>query len=558
MSKKIKGIVLFLSVSLMMSIGSGSISALATTKNADNPIEIKDIDELEKLNEGEMPEVYLDENDDCKYIDGNFTNIKIKSDKDAVNSLKSIKEIMGIDDPSKEFALININTSSILTAYKLQQKYNNVSVYGREVVVTLDNEGNTLSVGGNYLSGINLNTKATLSSSQAKNIARGNYNSNAEINVDELTIYTLNDIQPTLCWKTTVNGSNEDGVYSLIAFIDANTGNILTEVSLLTKGGVQASGEDLQGNIREVNVYELSAQERRNPFRLKYEMFDTERNIKVYNANTFRLWSFLPGTIISSRNNTWRDKASVSAMVNLAEAYDYYKENFGRNSFDNNGAQITASVHFREYFFMGFDNAFWTSDFQQFVFGDGQYYFKPLSGGLDVVAHEYTHAVVDYTAGLIYSGESGALNEAYADIMGNFIENKDEPEWLIGEDVILESSGMNALRSMSNPESLEQPSVVGGEYYWDPSDSSYDNGGVHINSGIINHAAFLMWENGITDKDKLSKLFYNSLLILNSSANFEDCRIAVITAAKGMKMSEKELEIINNAFDEVGVRINKL
>lgn len=509
------------------------------------------VEELEGVNNGEVPTVYVDEDNTCKYIDGSFTDMKVQSEEEAIKSVDSVKELMNIENPEVNLSVDETNKSDKLVSYKLQQKYNGVDVYGRQVIVATDKEGNTTSIGGNYLDDINIDTTPTISEDEVKTKLKEKYGEKSAVTVKGLTIYTINNVEPVLCWNTEVKNEEEGELTYLKVFVNASNGEIVAKESLIQVGNVETKVTDLNDKERTINVYELSKKEKYNIFRKNYELNDTVRNIKVYSALDLKLFSLLPGTIVGTKDNVWTDKAAVSAMANLEETYDYYYNKFGRVSYDDNGATIVASVHYKAPFTnVGYDNAFWTSLSSQFVFGDGYEYFTPLSGALDVVAHEYTHAVIENTAGLIYYGESGALNESYADIMGNLIEGKDDPEWLIGEDIMkIDDAG---LRSMSNPEQFMQPSKVGGEYYADTEDE-YDNGGVHINSGILNHAAYLMWKNGITDKEQLAELFYTSLFLMTESADFTDCRIAVVSAAKKLEMSDKELEIINNAFDEVGI-----
>ncbi|CDM69874.1 Zinc metalloprotease (Elastase) [Clostridium bornimense] len=504
--------------------------------------------DLGTINNGEAPEVYLDEEDSCKFIDGSYTNIKVENEDDAIESINSIKKLMKINYPEDEFEVSKVNSTGDLVSYKLQQIYNDIPLYGREIVVVTDGEGNTTSVGGNYLEGVSVDTNAEISKENIASYITKIYGSDAKVNNEELVIYSLNDVEPTLCWKVTVEGAKNGELYTVNSFINAKTGELVNEVSLITKGAEQGTGVDLKGETKTFNVNKKDIL-----MSTLYELFDTERNIKIYKANL----GYIPGIPITSRNNTWNDPVAVSAIHNFGHVYDYYYNKFNRVSFDNKGASIVASIHYKDiYNWRGLDNAFWSSTNSQFIFGDGYQLCTPLIGALDVVGHEYTHAVVEYTAGLEYQGESGALNESYADILGNIIEGKDDEQWLVGEDIM--KNGDIAIRSMANPEELHQPSVIGGEYYVDPNDTTYDNGGVHINSGILNHAAYLMWENGISDKDKLAKLFYNSLFIMNSTANFQDCRIAVTSAANNLGMSSEELDIINNAFDEVGISVKTL
>ncbi|MBU5315434.1 M4 family metallopeptidase [Clostridium bornimense] len=509
--------------------------------------EYSDVKDLDNINDGEIPEVYLDEEDSCKFIDGNYTNIKVENENDAIESINSVKKLMKIDYPENEFKVLKVNSTEDLVSYKLQQVYNDIPLYGREIIVVTDKEGNTTSVGGNYLEDVNVDTNAKIGKEEVKNYAAGVYGDDAKVNDGELTIYSLNDSEPILCWKVMVEGTKDGSPYALNSFIDATTGEVINEVSLLTKAE-QGSGKDLKGQNRTFNINRKSYW-----YNTYYQLFDTTRNIKIYNANYGRI----PGNMMTSNSKTWNDPAAVSAICNLGHVYDYYNNKLKRKSYDGNGAQIVASIHYKEsYWSNGYDNAFWTPQYEQFVFGDGDKVFTPLTGALDVIAHEFTHAVIERTANLQYQGQSGALNEAYADILGNIIEGKSDLQWLLGEDIM--KNGLPALRNMSNPEALGQPSKVGGRYYVNPSDINNDYGGVHTNSGILNHAAYLMWENGIKDKDKLAKLFYNSLYIMNSTSSFEDCRIAVTSAANNLGMNSKEKQIINNAFDQVGISTKKL
>lgn len=524
----------------------GNVTTYADSKASSNSSanEFTTIEELREVNNGQVPEYFYDEQEDFKFIDGSFTNIKVTTKDDALNSISSIKNLMDIDLNKDEFSVTKVNESKYMNSYKLQQIYNSIPVYGREMIVVTDKEGNTTSIGGNYLKDLNIRTHASIGQVQAASSALKSFENGAKVSNNELTIYTLDDVTPTLCWKVTVNGrKNGEAAYEDI-FVDASTGSIVTEVSLLHEAATTGTGKDLKGVNQTFNSN--TARIRTGSwwyysYKDVFQLYDTVRNIVINDYST--------GSPVYSTTSVFNDPAAVSAMVNIGKTYDYYKNVLGRNSYNNKGAKIPATVHYTENG-RGYDNAYWSPQENEFVFGDGQTYFTPLTGALDVIGHEFTHAIVSNTCDLRYQGQSGALNEAYADIMGNFIEGKNDSQWLIGEDIM--KNGDAALRNMSNPEQFNQPSKVNGQYYVNPSSSS-DNGGVHTNSGILNHAAYLMWKNGISDKTKLAELFYNSLFLMNSSSNFKQCRVAVLNAAKNMKMSSSEIGIIENAFNAVGI-----
>ncbi|MCL5960381.1 MAG: M4 family metallopeptidase, partial [Chloroflexi bacterium] len=158
---------------------------------------------------------------------------------------------------------------------------------------------------------------------------------------------------------------------------------------------------------------------------------------------------------------------------------DYYKNTFGRDSYDGGGATLVSSVHY----YVDYDNAFWDPDFQQMVYGDGDgVIFSPLGNALDVVAHELTHAITERTANLAYHNQSGALNESYSDVFACMVD----PDWLIAETVYLQPPYF--LRSLSNPPAGGQPDNVN-DFAVMSDDYSGDYGGVHKNSGIPNKVA---------------------------------------------------------------------
>ena len=195
-----------------------------------------------------------------------------------------------------------------------------------------------------------------------------------------------------------------------------------------------------------------------------------------------------------SSNNTYNNpyqQTAVSVQWAAEQAYDYYYTRHGRNSYDNNGATITSYVHIDK----DFDNAFWTGKIMGF--GDGSNN-NPLVE-LDVVSHELTHAVTDYEANLIYSYESGALNESFSDIMGKAVEFStfgDTATWQLAK--YFRSGG---LRDMSNPNLQGQPDTYFGDMWYIGYE---DNGGVHTNSGIQNFWFYLLCEggSGVNDNDE--------------------------------------------------------
>ena len=197
-------------------------------------------------------------------------------------------------------------------------------------------------------------------------------------------------------------------------------------------------------------------------------------------------------------NNANFDNVAGDAHVGAQATYDYWKAVHGRNSYDNAGAKIKSYVHFDDTpgDGVGYENAYWNGSVM--TYGDGATRFRPLTA-LDVCGHEIGHAVCEKTANLTYSNESGAMNEGLSDIWGASIEAyavatlgftsggvKAKSTWLIGEEI---DKAQAALRSMSDPKSLGQPAYYKGVNWYA---GTGDNGGVHTNSGVLNHWYYIL------------------------------------------------------------------
>lgn len=256
---------------------------------------------------------------------------------------------------------------------------------------------------------------------------------------------------------------------------------------------------------------------------------------------------------VKSNSTTFTNKkAAISAHYNAGASFDYYKSKFNRNAIDGGGGNILSFVNVTESDGSSMENAFWNGD--AMWYGNGGSTFKPLARGIDVGGHEMTHGVVEKTANLVYQGESGALNESFADVFGVLIEN--DSDWKIGEDVMQTGAGLPAsLRDLSNPHN----GFSSGSPWWQPNHTneqytgSQDNGGVHINSGIPNYAFYLFASNASVGKAKAEQVYYKALRdYLTKSSKFVDCRIAVIQAATDL-YGASVANIAASAFTTVGI-----
>lgn len=260
---------------------------------------------------------------------------------------------------------------------------------------------------------------------------------------------------------------------------------------------------------------------------------------------------------ITSNNTTFTNPTGkvhpegVSAHFNAGKCYDYYKNTFSRKSIDGVGGNILSFANVTEADGSSMENAYWNGN--AMFYGRGGTAFKELAGSLDVAGHEMTHGVIQSTANLIYQNESGALNESFADVFGAMIERED---WKIGEDIMrpgVHSTG--ALRDMQNPNNgaAQLTDFWQPKHYSERYTGTQDNGGVHINSGIVNLAYYLFATNASVGLAKAEQVYYKALKdYLVKSSKFIDCRLAVVQAAKDL-YGTAVADIAAAAFTSVGI-----
>ncbi|MFY7750343.1 M4 family metallopeptidase [Exiguobacterium indicum] len=447
-----------------------------------------------------------------------------------------------------DFAVQNVEKDGSSQIVRLQQEVDGVPVFGSVVVGNVAKDGTLKAVVNdaiNVKGKPGLAKKATLSEKKAiKLYQKAIKASKFEVAPKaELVIYPVKD-DAVYAYKvtSTVLAGKEPSRWTY--FIDANSGKVLNKFDQLA----HATGTTVLGTSATFNTT-LSGS--------TYYLQDTTRGKGVYTYDAKNRTS-LPGTLWADADNVFNatyDRAAVSAHVNAAKTYDFYKNTYGRNSFDNAGARLNSTVHYST----NYNNAFW--DGTKMVYGDGDgTTFVALSGALDVVAHELTHAVTEYTAGLVYQNESGAINEAVSDIMGTVAEYTvgSNFDWLVGEDIYTPGVSGDALRSMSNPAAYGDP-----DHYSKRYTGTQDNGGVHINSGIINKAAYLLGNGGTfynvsvtgIGVPKLGAIYYRALNVyLTPNSNFSSLRAAVVQSAKDLYGSTSaEATAAAKSFDAVGV-----
>jgi bacillolysin len=458
------------------------------------------------------------------------------------------------------------------TYLKLQQVYKGTPVFGSVVTAHVNEEGVLTALSGASMPDLDKKVKGEKKLKKKEAVSIGEQDL-----IDTVGSQPVYEYEPTSEMVVFVKEGKANYAYlvnyNFLApdpgnwnyFVDASTGEILTKVNEIHHGkgnggkpggggepttgtNTVGTGTGVLGDTKSINTFLSSS---------TYYLQDNTRGsgIFTYDAQTR---TRLPGSLWADSDNVLNasyDGAAVDAHAYAGETYDYFKSVHNRDSYDGNGAALKSTVHYSR----SYNNAFWNG--QQMVYGDGDgSTFIPLSGALDVVAHELTHAVTDTSADLIYQDESGAINESMSDIFGTLVEHhaNNNPDWLVGEDIYTPGTNGDALRSMADPTVAGDP-----DHYSVRYTGTGDNGGVHINSGIGNKAAYLLSEGGThygvkvtgIGTEKVGDIYFRALTqYLTPSSTYSHLRAAAVQSATDLYGSgSAEVASVNAAFNAVGV-----
>lgn len=411
---------------------------------------------------------------------------------------------------------------------RLAQMHNGIPVFGKQLIVHLDAQENVVAVNGHFVPNLNVATQPTIAVDEAERIA-----------LQDLLEEQLTEAERARVITEIVRDKTR-----LMIYVDEfNKATLTWHVTILTDAPLGQW------------YYFVNA---RRP--VVTHRFDAVNNAKLRRTYSADNRPTVPGRLIIEEGERARnDPIAQAAHDNAGKVYDYFYNTFKRDGIDGRGSPMVSTVHY------GSDpedaeNAAWISERQQMIYGDGGKMFKPLAYALDVVAHEFTHGVTDATANLIYQGQSGALNESYSDVFGALI---DRANWTLGEEVVksppyptrilrsLEDPTLGGKYDSRNPlSSIGQPAHMR-DYARLPNSRRTDNGGVHINSGIPNRAAFLVAQ--ALGREKMEQIYYRTLTqYLPPDADFSDAARATIRAAHEL-YGTNEANAVRAAFLQVGI-----
>jgi Zn-dependent metalloprotease len=432
--------------------------------------------------------------------------------------------------------------------FRKAQHYRGLRVIGGEVIVHRDGNDKVYRITGKYASDLTTDTTPVLTERDALQIGLDELAGRKGLTVSEgpsLVIY-----RKKLAFRYVLSHSGKTpGRWQY--HVNAHDGTVINRFNAITYlaptqngryrslSGYRLDGEG--GNLVKVTGFKDA--------RGKYFMYNRNSRWGIFNQRT-KDWA-------QQTKPDWDtgDRAAVSCAKNFNIVQRWVKSALLRNSFDDLGGFARANVHVGK----NYVNAYW--DGAHFSFGDGNGIDAGPLTSLDIVAHEYGHAITQYTSNLEYNGESGALNESYSDIMGCAVEWASQPadykgspgysDWTMGEDAWLSAP---ALRDMRNPKLYGQPSYYKGTNWYF---GRQDNGGVHTNSGVQNFAFYLLAQGGTGSNDGhpysikgLGKraaaqiAMRANMVYLTSTSGYADSRRAWINAAKDLGYPAKTVAAV--------------
>jgi bacillolysin len=481
---------------------------------------------------------------------------------------------------------------------RMQQYYQGVPIFGAQIVRDSES-GVAQSIFGEVPQSFSIDTRPTLDAAGAERAVIALAGPSARlVRQLELTILPMAEGPPRLAYQTTVATSND--VFRL--FVDANTGAQLLRYTEIHTQSAIGTGQGLVGGTKKMSVRSSGgafvADDRLRPPQLT--TYDLRGNLTRAVNVIFDGAALAASDIATDSDNTWTDIPTIDGHAYLGWVYDYYFKRHGRRGLDNRDRPILAIVNGvrredgansaivpDDLFGLMVVNAFWCggcgpSGIGLIYFGNGfpanrafistGQNWGYLAGSLDVVGHELTHAVTESTSNLIYLNESGALNEAFSDMMGTSVEfyyqavggGLGQADFLIGEDSVRSVvGGLNGIRSMASPIVFGDP-----DYYGIRFTGTTDNGGVHINAGIATHAFYLAIVGGtnrvsglpvtgvgLANMEQMEKVFYRAFtLLMPANSTFATARAATIQAARDLYgATGPVVNAVTQAWTAVGV-----
>lgn len=480
-------------------------------------------------------------------IYGKYFHRPVTDHEDAINALRGIASLIGIEEGYFPYAVYGASHNGY-TYYTYQQLYGDVSVYNATLKMVIDPEGYPVMLQSSLVANLGYKISSpSITASEAEQIVIDTMGSKYSV-LSNYTVQTsLNDdFFATHAYQVFTNNPYGDISFDMpyiMHFVDYD-GNYL--ISYPTDSLPNGVNDDFLGNesyftnmtatdytfiiTRNNQNYEFTVPVSYNSVDGKYYLCDPSRKIIMADFYEF---IFNDGNLVfecKEAPETWNTNHLIT-YYNYIQAYDYYLS-LGIQSTDGFGMPMLILTNWVDQNKNAVNNACnmgvingWS------CFGSSE--ANTYGFSLDVVAHEFTHGVTGYSRqGILYYNETGAINEAFSDIMGNLCEmsmgETTDTNWLLGE------TSNNICRSMSNPYDYRQPMYVGDLYYFPTSSapgSANDNGGVHLNNSLVSHLCYVLYQQGMS-LDDLAIFFLKAIEMHTPKADYDDMYAVFVAAAE--------------------------
>ena len=441
----------------------------------------------------------------------------------------------GLKDPARE--LVEMRRSELDNGrlkVRYQQSYQGIPVIGGELIVHTNGQGDLYSINGEVAADLSVPTEPVIQREQAEHsalqaVGKWYQKTQDELNISPAELWVFDPSllmpgsrPPELVWRMEITALDQRVPIRELVLVNAVRGNISLHFNQIDTAWLSPSSTEF------------------NPVKGPQQIEGTSQaaafsaDVATYTAGN---GTSLPGTFLCAENqpactngtDIHADKAHAYAIG----TYNLFATQHGRDSFDNAGAQLISTVHYDT----GYQNAFWSGT--QMVYGDG--YGFALAD--DVVAHELAHGVTQHESNLFYYYQSGAINESFSDLWGEYYDQTNSQgndnagvAWQIGEEI----DGLGAIRDMRDPGLYNQPDKMSSELY---AQDTFDNGGVHANSGVNNKAAYLLVNGGTFNGRTISALGWEKTAaiyykvntdLLVSGSDYSDLYFAIQTACSSL------------------------
>ena len=440
--------------------------------------------------------------------------------------------------------------------YKFQQTFNSIPIeYG--IIKAKVKSNKISSIIGDYYTNVIPKNSIALTVNDAVNYAKLDVAALAYDTITSSLVILPIDSTFLYAYKLEIFTFQQKERYRV--YVNAETGEVLKKISLMCTIDVKGNAQTKYHGLQQIqtdsiapNIFILREKNRKN----RGMQIETRNAQSGFEQNSV---DFTDSDNFWNNINTAKDEVATDCHFGIEMTYDYYFDSLGRDSYDDGGAKILQYVHFENNWF----NAQWTGSSIRYGDGNGE----PLTS-IDIISHEFTHGVTEYTAGLEYQKESGALNESFSDIFGTVVEYtkfSSGASWIIGKNSF-------SLRNMSNPNAFNNPDCYGGKFWTNVINCTPNNSndwcGVHNNSGVQNFWFYLLCvgDTGVNDlgnsykvqpigMNKAAKIAYKNLRdYLNPTSNYAEARAGSIQAAIDLYgYDSPEMIAVMNAWHAVGV-----